>query len=91
MHMSTCLNNMCTSNNISTLQIQNLLNLCLTKSKQGRPLSPNAALPLSQQAGSRLLCSCDYCCPILCLSLRAILFMQDDSLASIPGRELTSN
>lgn len=31
MHRSTCLNT-CSSNNISTLQIQSLLNLCLTKS-----------------------------------------------------------
>lgn len=90
MHTSTCFST-CTSNNISTLQIQSPLNLCLKKPKQGNPLSPNAALPSSPQAGSGLLCRCDYCCPILCLSLRAISFMQDDSLASIPGRELTSN
>jgi len=44
LHMSTHLNT-CTSNNISILPIQNLLNLHLTKSKQGSPLSPNAALP----------------------------------------------
>lgn len=84
MHMSTCLNT-CTSNNISTSQIQNLPNLCLTKPEQGSPVSPNAALPLSQQVGSGLLCRCDYCCPIPCLSLKAILFLQDDSLAPSPA------
>lgn len=39
-----------TNSNILTLQIWNLLNLCLVKPKEGSPLSPNAALPLSQQA-----------------------------------------
>lgn len=77
--------NTLTSNNISTLQIQNLHNSCLRKPKQGRALSPNAAQPSSQQVGSGLLCTCDYCCPILCLSLGTGLFSQDDSLASIPA------
>lgn len=83
-HTCTCLNT-CSSNNFSTLQIQSQLNLCLTKSKQGSPVSPNAALPSSQQVGSGLLSRCDYCCPIPCLSLKAILFLQDDSLAPSPA------
>lgn len=79
------------TSNILPLYIHNLLNLYSTKTKLGSPLSPNAALPLSQQASCGLLCVCDYCCAILCLSLWAVFFMQDDSLAFIPGRELTSN